>query len=394
MSKNNSDNGITIVKQEKKDFISKEPESAKTNWNIYLPDISFDKLKLMYNKSFVVGWITKKIATATDTGFEETESEDLNKYLKSFDTQFIAKNLIVFWNAFLEKVRNLAGTKFITTDKKLTPNMRKLNTKAGWYKISIDWKTAEFSNDEIIHFKKGSITNQHYWDSEFKHTVNQLILLHYIDKYYNNFFERWTYWSKVLTDPNGQLTSDQRETLWEFIKKELNGMSNSSATVIIPAELKSIDLNNELDTKNFLAYRKELIKSIAIGLDIPIDLIMTENSNLSTIQVGQSEFLKNLVTSLQRTIEVTLRQWLKDIFDNTDQIKYTSPNFEDENKKAEYLTKLVNWSIMTPNEARKKIGLDNIKGWDEIKRNSWIQNTIENVEKEVGEFYNNLQQWD
>jgi hypothetical protein len=55
-----------------------------------------------------------------------------------------------------------------------------------------------------------------------------------------------------------------------------------------------LDLEHDIDTNAFLEYRKELFKSISIALNVPFDLLSSENSNRASSQVAIEIF--NLFT--------------------------------------------------------------------------------------------------
>jgi phage portal protein BeeE len=78
--------------------------------------------------------------------------------------------------------------------------------------------------------------------------------------------------------------------------------------------LKIIDLTNDVDIKGLLAYRLDLIKAIAIALNIPYDMLLSDSSNRATSEVAMEIFNTHQVRPIQNQFVKQLRRALRPIF--------------------------------------------------------------------------------
>jgi hypothetical protein len=137
-----------------------------------------------------------------------------------------------------------------------------------------------------------------------------LALINYIDTYYTSYFENQAIRPNVFTDPEGKLSNKDKETLSEFFRAKLKGANKAFSTAIIPSNLQKLDLGDEIDASAFIQYRKELIKSICIRLNVPYDMMISDSSNKSASQVSKEVFINYTIKPLQDKI----LRGLKEIF--------------------------------------------------------------------------------
>jgi hypothetical protein len=115
-----------------------------------------------------------------------------------------------------------------------------------------------------------------------------------------------------------------------------------------------LDLEHEIDANAFIEYRKELLKSVSIALNVPYDLLLSDNSNRASSQVSMETF-NNFTIHPQQT------QNLKDfkiIFAegySIDDLEYQWIDTSDEKEEMDVLTGYKKAGIMTANEVREKI---------------------------------------
>jgi len=84
---------------------SKQEEDV-TLRGILNPPISFYALQKAYEDSFILGGIFEKLSSSAHTGFKQTKNKDLDKLLATLDVKYVFENILVFGNAYVEKVRN------------------------------------------------------------------------------------------------------------------------------------------------------------------------------------------------------------------------------------------------------------------------------------------------
>ena len=95
------------------------------------PEVWFEELLYAYDNSSIIAWIIKKISSKIDSGFQLTENEQLDTFLKNLDMEIISQNLLTFWNSFSERLKNWKKENLLEFENILTPSIRKTswNTK-------------------------------------------------------------------------------------------------------------------------------------------------------------------------------------------------------------------------------------------------------------------------
>jgi len=367
MQKDTKNNNIKVINTSIKNTSKQLKEKSYIAGEIS-PRINFDTILDVYNKSFIASWITDKIAASLNSWFLSKNLEILDK-LSNFDIEFLVKNLVVCGNAFFEVIRSwdgsivellpvLTNTIKLTDDNKYFVQKVAANEKKFNKFTPLDQRKASYNSslNEIYHFKNSSLTTSFYGDSLFESIIDQLILVNYIDSYYNSYFENGTIRANLFTDVNSKLSDKDREVLTDFFKGKLKWNKNAFSTAIIPTELKKVNLWDEIDTNAFINYRRELLKSIATRLNIPYDLIISDNSNRASMTVAMETFNNYTIKPLQNRI---IRD-LKNIFSSEEDIntlKFKAIDTKDQKEEAEiYRTYIEAW-VMTVEEVRNKLEL-------------------------------------
>ncbi|MCT4616690.1 MAG: phage portal protein [Candidatus Gracilibacteria bacterium] len=358
-------NNIKIIKTVKRP-VSKQLKEENYFKGEVTPKIDFNKILDVYNKSFIASGITDKIASTLNNGFI-CQDKQLLKVATNFDIEFLVKNLVVCGNAFFEVIRRgdgtivelvpmLTSTVTISEDGKFF--IQKVGTKTKRFNrfTPLKYRTSGYltSLNEVYHFKNSSLTTSFYGDSLFESIIDQLILVNYIDAYYNSYFENGTIRTNIFTDSESKLSDKDREILTEFFKAKLKGSKNAFSTAIIPAELKKLNLGDEIDTNAFINYRQELLKSIAIRLNIPYDLIISDNSNRASITVAMEAFNAYTIKPIQNRILKDLKNIFQD-FKEIETLKFNQLDTKDQLEEAQINEIYLKTGVYTPEEVKNKL---------------------------------------
>lgn len=170
------------------------PESKQvedqTIKGIINPPIDFFALKKAYENSFILGGVFEKLASAGSKRFKPTNNVELDTLLANLDMKYVLENVLVFGNAYIEKVRNGQGKivkllPFLTTSL----NAWLLGEQFG-YVQRISGKQQFFLPEEVIHTKTTSLATNFYGESKFSKAVDQIVLLAQIDEYYSHNFDK------------------------------------------------------------------------------------------------------------------------------------------------------------------------------------------------------------
>ncbi len=333
------------------------------------PPINFRILQMAYDDSFILGGVFDKLSTAGNTGFKETKNAELDAVLSTLDLKYIFENILVYGNTFIEKVMDGRGKVVeLSTILTYTINVWRMGQLEG-YLQRISGREHFFLPEEVIHCKTTSMMTKDYGDSKFSKAVEQIVLLSQIDQYYSSMFNRGMIGSCLLVDKgdkDGKKMSDEnRKQLTAWLQDNAAGLQKSFKTAIVPTDLAKLDLDKDMDTEAFLKYRADLIESIAISLNIPVDLLTSKNSNRSTSEVAFETLNALIVKPMQDSFVQDLRENLRKEFGNAvDSIEIISSDTQDEEKDMKIYTGYKKAGIMTANEVREKLGLPTMEGGD------------------------------
>lgn len=400
---------VHVIKVATKPGSRQKTTEEKHKIDYIKPPIDFKNLTTVAEDSFIIGWIIDKIASGCATGFEKlaedqkkrTEQEQkLYDTLHSFDLKHAFAVLATYGNVFLEIIDNEVGKvfldPFITETMKIKTHKEKVKNEEGeeveksTYKYyQVVWSDkVPFEPEEVVHIKRPSLSSKYFGDSLFGKCVDQIVLLTEIDKYYNNLFDRGMLNTQLLCDPTGKLTQKNRKALETTIQDMVKWNDNSFTTAIVPTELKSLKLENDADTKAFLEYRKELKKDISIGMNIPYDLLESDNSNRSTSEVAFEMLNKTIIKPLQQAFVRQMREQLRPIFkDLVDRIALIEPDTKNQKEEMEVWTGYKKAWILTSNEVREKLWEKPHEEGDRLETSNEKSKEVSDIEKSIKKMY-------
>ncbi len=383
------------------DFEStKQIEEIEFSTEVIEYDTSPLLLSRLADSSFLIQWIIDKIIWWTNTKliWENKNIETLEK-IKNTLIKYWTKNLFINWNTWFEVIKNnkwevVKLIPIITDTIRLLPwwewAVQKIWTSEVYFNIfepdieirkrkEQDFKLTKSKKDkltpslingkyitwynpnlnDVILVKDINIDSKYYWKAKIKSIVDQVLLLNYIDDFFVKFFERWTMKSIVFCDKTWKLTTTDKkllktefETKAKWIKKAFNAM-------IISWDIDHIILDSDVDPVKFNWMRQELRKDIIARLNIPYDIIYTDNSNKASIQTSKELFYSYTIKPLQEIfIEVLndieiYNNWNSNSSSNTTpDIKFEVIDTKDTLEESKTLTALKTAWIITANEAR------------------------------------------
>ena len=197
----------------------------------------------------------------------------------------------VYFNAFTSLADRPARTK-IWEDSKAGANELRNTGKGCGYNPNIN---------QVYHFKNTSLSTKYYGASYFESVVDQLVLIEYIDTYYTKGFSNGMIKAKMIFPKNEKkvFSAEDKKVLKAFLEAKMKGVEKSYSTAILDQEVGQLDLEHEIDANAFIEYRKELLKSVSIALNVPYDLLLSDNSNRASSQVSKEIFNDFTIYPLQ-----------------------------------------------------------------------------------------------
>lgn len=392
------------------------------------PKIPFSTLTDLYYDSFVVSGLTDKIATAINSWFE-TQDQALLKVLENIDHEFLNRNKVLWGNSFFEVIEDwkwkvtelvpiISSTIEIMEDG--DGYMQKVGTDTVYFnaftpladrpKRQAIWEWSNARSDElkntgkgcgynpnlnqVYQFKNTSLSTKYYWASYFESVIDQLILVEQIDKYYSRGFDNGMIRAKMIfpTNEKKSFSKDDKAVLKQFLLSKMKGVDKAFSTAIIDQPIGQLDLEQEIDAKAFIEYRTQLLQSVAIALNVPYDMLLSDNSNRASSQVSKETFNDYTIQPLQaqnlKDFKILFAEGYK-----VEDLEYNWIDTTDQKEEMEVLSWYKKAGIMTANEVRKKIWLDPIEWGDQLivdasqTQKDQIQ---ELIKSEAWSFYKNL----
>lgn len=404
MPRKKIDTGITIISKAIANDASEQIESRFKGINgLIEPKHDPESLIYAYDESFVIGGIVDRFASTAASGwqFPESMKDPQKNALKSIDLEYLFASLFITGNVYFEKImtrdgKNIASFKpFMTAEVRVSKN----DKKELIYNQVVEWQTKpkEFEAKKVVHIKLKSLKSRYYGDSKFYRCIRQAVLLGFIDKYYQDIFDGWFFGSSILSDKSGKLTKEQRDLIAATIKDKLKGEKNAFSTLIVPADLEKIELDKNFDTEAFLKYRDKLIQAIAIGLNIPYDLLVPEGSARATKAESIEEFNRDIVSPAQeRAMQQIIEQISEEELHGIGEVKFVPVDTANQKEEMEVDTWYKDSGILTANEVRAKLGKDPHPDGDKLETKSKndtpkdpgnIDTQIAKIDEEIAKIY-------
>lgn len=140
-------------------------------------------------------------------------------------------------------------------------------------------------------------------------------------------------------------------------------MDKSHSVAIVDQKVGQQDLEHDIDAKAFLEYRTQLLQAIAISVNVPYDMLLSDNSNRASSQVSMETFNSFTIWPAQQDNIKDFKILFGDDY-KVDDLDYNFIDTTDEKEQMDVLTGYKKAGIMTANEVRGKLGLAPIDGGD------------------------------
>ena len=264
---------------------------------------------------------------------------------------------VVYFNAFTPLKERPARTVIYTESKAGAKELRNTGKGCG-YNPNLN---------QVYHFKNTSLSTKYYGASYFEAVVDQLILMEQIDTYYSKAFSNGMIKAKMIFPKNEKKVFgiEDKKVLKAFLEAKMKGVEKAYSTAILDQEVGQLDLEHEIDAKAFIEYRTQLLQSVAIALNVPYDMLLSDNSNRASSQVSMESFNNFTIAPAQaqnlKDFKILFSEGYK-----ADDLEYEWIDTTDEKEQMEVLSGYKKAGIMTPNEVRAKLGLAPLDGGDQL----------------------------
>ncbi|MEK5500445.1 phage portal protein [Bacillus sp. FSL M8-0168] len=229
-------------------------------------------------------------------------------------------------------------------------------------------KTKKYPAQDILHFKMFT-TDGLMGESPLLSLRNELAQQDAAKKTLLASFRRGVNGSGILKVNKGNLDKESKDNIRQKFEESSAGESNAMRTIILDntMEYTPIEINTEvLKLINNNVYTTKQIAKAFGG--IPLDRMGIETVNTS-LETANLTYLQNTLShyfsALSAELNIKLLEYplnLSQSFKfNTDRLREVDPI-----QKAENISKLIQNSILTPNEGRKEYGKPPVEGGDKL----------------------------
>lgn len=164
------------------------------------------------------------------------------------------------------------------------------------------------------------------------------------------------------TDAPSGLTQQQINDTMQNIKQLYSGSSNASSGILLPNGIKYNPLQMTSSDMDFYNTTMLTMKNVAMAFKVPLPLLFSDASTLDNYKMAIEEFILQTVIPLTENIIGTFDTWYNIItgdniktYIDLDRIDGLEGKREIKSKR---MIEFVKNGILTPNEAREKLGYE------------------------------------
>ena len=224
-------------------------------------------------------------------------------------------------------------------------------------------ETISYKPSEIIHVKDNSFYSIYRGISRLKPALRTMILMSRMRQFQDNFFKNGAVPGLVLKSPN-TLSEKIKERMIQSWTARYSPDSGGKRPLILDGGIELDKVSNvnfkELDFQTAIAENEKIILK-ALG----VPPIMLDSGNNANIRPNMRMYYLETILPIVRKINFAAERYFgyhlsEDITD----IPALQPELRD---AAAFYTSLVNGGVISPNEARERLGMDRIEGHDDIR---------------------------
>lgn len=233
--------------------------------------------------------------------------------------------------------------------------------------------TTDKRPNEILHYKKYSPLNTFYGVPDIMSAISalhgdQLASQFNIDYFANKAVPRY-----IITLKGAKLSPASEEKMFRFLQTSLKGQSHRTLYIPLPGdsadnkvELEMKPIENGIQEASFKEYRLHNRQEILIAHKVPLSKVGGgDTSSIADALAQDRTFKEQMARPEQKNLEKMIN---KIIAERTDivEFKFNELTLTDEISESQIVERYVKHQVMTPNEARERIGLPQRPGGDEV----------------------------
>jgi len=235
----------------------------------------------------------------------------------------------------------------------------------------------DYSPSEIIHIKENSFNSIYRGVPRLKPALRTMQLLSSMRRFQDNFFKNGAVPGLVLKSPN-TLSEKIKERMLQAWVARYNPQSGGRRPLFLDGGLTVENLTEvnfkNLDFQDGIATNEKIIRK-ALG----VPPILMDSGNNANLRPNHRLYYLETILPITNKIRYAFERYFGFKLDeNVSGIPALQPELRDQ---ASYYATLVNSGIMTPNEAREALRLEEISGFDKPRVPANIAGSAANPEE-------------
>ena len=237
--------------------------------------------------------------------------------------------------------------------------------------------TIDYKPSEIIHIKENSFNSIYRGVPRLKPAFRTMQLLGSMRRFQDNFFKNGAVPGLVLKSPN-TLSEKIKERMLQAWVARYNPQSGGRRPLFLDGGLEVENLS-EVNFKN-LDFQEAITNNEKIILEaLGVPPILMDSGNNANIRPNHRLYYLETILPITNKIKYAFERYFGFKLDeNVSGIPALQPELRDQ---ASYFATLVNSGIMTPNEARGALRLEEISGFDSPRVPANIAGSAANPEE-------------
>jgi HK97 family phage portal protein len=220
-----------------------------------------------------------------------------------------------------------------------------------------------FSPNEIIHIKENSFHSIYRGVPRLKPALRTMVLMKRMRDFQDNFFKNGAVPGLVLKSPN-TLSEKIKERMMVSWQERYRPDAGGKRPLILDGGIEVDKISNvnfkELDFQSAILENEKIILK-ALG----IPPILMDSGNNANIRPNMRLYYLETILPIVRKINYGLERYFGfELSEDITNIPALQPELRD---SSSYYTSLVNGGIITPAEARDRLGFEAIEGTEEIR---------------------------
>ena len=235
----------------------------------------------------------------------------------------------------------------------------------------------DYNPSEIIHIKENSFNSIYRGVPRLKPALRTMQLLSSMRKFQDNFFKNGAIPGLVLKSPN-TLSEKIKERMLQAWVARYNPSSGGRRQLFLDGGIEVEDLTEinfkELDFQEGIVSNEKIILK---ALGVP-PILMDSGNNANLRPNHRLYYLETILPIINKIAYAFERYFGFKLDEDVTGIPALQPELRDQ---ASYFATLVNTGIMTPNEAREALRLEEIEGFDTPRIPANIAGSASNPEE-------------